>query len=378
MTTHTKLLASGLALLCVHLTLNLPAALGQGLELAKGGLGSTYKTEAILGQRYARVKSVRLNYKSLKNTGGLTPTKCGKNTGALCASNLAEDQQLLQMAASPDVFDARTAFPAKVISPPGDQGKCNSCVGFAVEAAASAAVATALQIDGTKVQLSVQDLQFCSRSGSSATPARTCRSSWQYVAALNRLTQTPQPVAQSCLPYTAANDVKFSQLCNYCSLSVTKQVNEYAAAGSFISEPIADLVEVQKSIRTYGGVLTAINVDITHMRMFFSSQPKGIYAGNQTTGSDGFEGHAIFVVGYSNRGRYWIAKNSFGQDFADGGFMRIAYGSSGIMPTDNTFVVMWAPGPGSPRQQPPLPVTKDPSRPGCFRYTAQRTDFLSR
>eukprot|EP00775_Hariotina_reticulata_P006849 gene6849-7067_t len=378
--TNTQLLASGsMALLCVHLMLLLPLALGQGLELSKGGLGATYKAEAILGQRYARVKSVRQNFRSLKTAGSSAATKCGAGSGALCASNLADDQQLLQMAASPDVFDARSAFPSKAISPPGDQGKCNSCVGFAVAAAASAAVATVLQIDGDKVQLSVQDLQFCNRIGSSATPARTCKSSWNYVAALNRLAQSPMPVKQDCLPYTAANDVKFSQLCNYCNLPAARQVNEYAAAGTFLYEPVTDLVDVQKAIRTYGGVLTAINVDIQHMRAFFQKQPRGIYSGSQpAAGSDEFIGHAIFVVGYSNKGRYWIVKNSFGEGFADGGFMRIAYGSMGIMPPDQTFVVLWAPGPQSPRQQPPLPVTRDPTRTGCYRYTAQRTDFLSR
>jgi hypothetical protein len=50
----------------------------------------------------------------------------------------------------------------QLVNPPLDQGTCASCTGFAVAAAAETAVATALQIDANKVQLSPYYLYYCS------------------------------------------------------------------------------------------------------------------------------------------------------------------------------------------------------------------------
>jgi Papain family cysteine protease len=36
------------------------------------------------------------------------------------------------------------------------------------------------------------------------------------------------------------------------------------------------------------------------------------------------EEHAVLLVGYNNTGEYWIAKNSWGTRFADGGFFRVS------------------------------------------------------
>jgi C1A family cysteine protease len=41
-------------------------------------------------------------------------------------------------------------------------------------------------------------------------------------------------------------------------------------------------------------------------------------------------GHCISVVGYSDTGRYWICKNSWGTNWGEGGYFKIAYGQCGI------------------------------------------------
>jgi C1A family cysteine protease len=41
-------------------------------------------------------------------------------------------------------------------------------------------------------------------------------------------------------------------------------------------------------------------------------------------------GHAITIVGYDDNGGYWIAKNSWGISWGEGGWFRIAYGECGI------------------------------------------------
>ena len=44
--------------------------------------------------------------------------------------------------------------------------------------------------------------------------------------------------------------------------------------------------------------------------------------------SDG--AHIVLLVGYNDAGRYWIAKNSWGTSFGDGGFFKIGYGECSI------------------------------------------------
>jgi len=40
--------------------------------------------------------------------------------------------------------------------------------------------------------------------------------------------------------------------------------------------------------------------------------------------------HAVTVVGYDDEEGYWIAKNSWGTDWGDAGWFKIAYGQCGI------------------------------------------------
>lgn len=85
---------------------------------------------------------------------------------------------------------------------------------------------------------------------------------------------------------------------------------------------------------------------------------------------------AVTLVGYSLAEDYWIAKLSWGASFADGGFVRIAFGSVSIAAPAATYGLQfdaWDP-------LPPLPerLTPVPGRPGCFKYAALPSDFVSK
>ena len=41
-------------------------------------------------------------------------------------------------------------------------------------------------------------------------------------------------------------------------------------------------------------------------------------------------GHCICIVGYSNADNAWIARNSWGPDWGEGGYFRIGFGECGI------------------------------------------------
>jgi hypothetical protein len=327
-----------------------------------------------VANRYQQISSQN---KALYRSNRRRAIACTGNTGSLCANaaEAAPDQEqrrLLMMSASPDVYDSRSNFSSKIkpIAPPGNQDSCNSCVGFAVAAAAAAAVATTLQINASQVTLSVQDLQFCgiSREGRVQTQ-RLCQQSWNFVGALNRLA-TQQPVDDSCLPYAAPN-VAPNKLCSYCP---QRTLNSFSSHGEFNFDAVSDFADAQQAIRENGGVLTAIKVNIPHMRSFFTTNRRGTYRGSPAGMST--EGHAVFVIGYSNKDKFWLVKNSFGLAFGDGGFMRIAYDTCGIMPPDNTFKVNFLPAVVG--EVNPICVTPSPRVKGCFLYTAKQDDYVSR
>jgi hypothetical protein len=368
-----------LAVFCCILLRSFAPVGAQGLDLPPAnslGASQTLQQYSSVANRYQLISSQN---KALYRANRRRATACTGNTGSLCASaaEAAPDQEqrrLLMMSASPDVYDSRSNFSVRIkpIASPGDQDSCNSCVGFAVASAAAAAVATTLHVNASQVSLSVQDLQFCGRSRDGRVlPQRGCQQSWNFVAALNRLA-TQQPVDDSCLPYAAPN-VQASQLCSYCP---QRTLNRFASHGEFSFDTISDFADAQQAIRENGGVLTAIKVNIPHMRNFFQ-QPvnrKGIYRGSPAGMST--EGHAVFVIGYNNKDKFWLVKNSFGLAFGDGGFMRIAYDTCGIMPPDNTFKVNFLPAVvGEVR---PLCVTPSPKAKGCFLYTAREDDYVSR
>eukprot|EP00775_Hariotina_reticulata_P009842 gene9842-10001_t len=136
------------------------------------------------------------------------------------------------------------------------------------------------------------------------------------------------------------------------------------------------MLAAQQAIRQYGGVVTAMRVDVQHLKRFFQGNRAGIYKGADPGQPAKLEGHAVFVIGYNNDQQWWLVKNSYGVGFADGGFMRIAYDACDIMPSGRIFIVGWVPN--NPAQLPRLCVTPDPGNSKCYRYTAKPTDFLTR
>lgn len=82
---------------------------------------------------------------------------CNSN-GVLCGQDLesTEAATTLRIATSPAVYDTRNTSHTGgwVFAPtPSDQGDCNSCVGFALAAAAQSAAAAALRVNSNTVPL---------------------------------------------------------------------------------------------------------------------------------------------------------------------------------------------------------------------------------
>jgi hypothetical protein len=85
--------------------------------------------------------------------------------------------------------------------------------------------------------------------------------------------------------------------------------------------------------------------------------------------------HAVLLVGYDLEQQFWIAKNSWGQGFADGGFFKIKMGVASIANSQNTYGLEWF-----FNGEPPLKVLAVPApQQGCFLYTATPAEpYLSK
>ena len=85
------------------------------------------------------------------------------------------------------------------------------------------------------------------------------------------------------------------------------------------------------------------------------------------------EAHAVQVIGYNNEQEYWLAKNSWGSGFADGGYFKIVFGAAGICDEARGLIfTAFNPLP------PPLGrVRLVETKPGCFNYRATSWDYVS-
>eukprot|EP00878_Enallax_costatus_P006198 GHUV01006498.1.p1 GENE.GHUV01006498.1~~GHUV01006498.1.p1 ORF type:complete len:408 (+),score=59.39 GHUV01006498.1:557-1780(+) len=91
------------------------------------------------------------------------------------------------------------------------------------------------------------------------------------------------------------------------------------------------------------------------------------------------QGHAVALVGYNNAQQYWIAKNSWGKDWADGGFFKVAYGACSILTptTGEAYGVVWQPDEMPAASQ--LSLTPGPKdKAGCHLYKARAGDYMSK
>eukprot|EP00775_Hariotina_reticulata_P010591 gene10591-10749_t len=90
----------------------------------------------------------------------------------------------------------------------------------------------------------------------------------------------------------------------------------------------------------------------------------------------------FFLGGYNNTGRFWLAKNSWGSDWADRGFFRITFGTADVAHPEDTYSLINC---FTTSQQfevaaawsDPWPVAPDPDDPNCFLYTATARDSIS-
>ncbi|KAF6264603.1 hypothetical protein COO60DRAFT_73096 [Scenedesmus sp. NREL 46B-D3] len=275
------------------------------------------------------------------------------------------------LAASPQVYSSVSNSSVRLVAAAQDQGPCHTCAAFAVAAAAETAMASTLQVDVQQCSISVQALYFCPPG----RPTRSCTAAWTLDGALEQLQQRGQSIpTAACLPYCPdyRQELSTKQLCSgSCS-----SPSQHAGKGQFTARQITSKWDAQRHIRQHGAVVSRFEV-MSDFAAFFADKRNAQAVYRPKAGAQRMWAHAIVLVGYNNQQQYWLAKNSHGDTFGDGGLFKVAYGVSSVLTpfTGEAYGVMWTPHSIPAAMQ--LPVTPGP-RPGCYLYKARSGDYLSK
>ena len=204
----------------------------------------------------------------------------------------------------PAAVDWRDVNGRNHVSPVKDQGGCGSCVSFCTCATMESAVSIAT---GDLVDLSEADLHFCSAHGANC-------GGWWPSDAIAEAASRGVPL-EELFPYSSA----FVDGAPVCNLDAHRDDRLYRPTGSV---ELAEVNQRKQWLANRGPVCAVI-----HVYDDFFAYSTGVYrhvSGNHA----GY--HCIEVIGYSDAEQCWIAKNSWGTGWGDGGFFRIGYGECGI------------------------------------------------
>jgi C1A family cysteine protease len=213
---------------------------------------------------------------------------------------LSEPQELLL---SEPEFAAPLSFDwGDYVTPVRDQGRCGSCWAFATAAALESQVLIYQNTPGIDLDLSEQILVSCGNAGD-------CGGGYiSYASDFIRNIGLP---SESCYPYRATNG-----LCdNACETwqNNTYQISDWQWVNKY--SPTVD--KLKNALYQYGPLVTTLQVysDFYYYRSGIYSHSSGSYQG----------GHAVLIVGYDDPGQCFIVKNSWGNNWGESGYFKIAY-----------------------------------------------------
>jgi C1A family cysteine protease len=226
------------------------------------------------------------------------------------SARLKKKLQAFPGASFDKVVDWRNRNGKNFVSPVKDQGGCGACVSFAV---AGLVESMALIEKGVVLDLSESDLAFCGSHPSDC-------GAWGEGGALNDM-KSRGTVSDNRFPYLTAfpNNDTWNSAPN-CMITSNHDQYSVKIAGF---ENIFDVSDRKSYLTHVGPVVAGITAYDD-----FSPAPGGIYSPSSTAKGRG--GHCILIIGYSDTEKYWLVKNSWGTQWGDNGFCKIAYGACDI------------------------------------------------
>ena len=207
----------------------------------------------------------------------------------------------------PSSFDWRNVDGKNYITPIRDQASCGSCWAFAAAAALESSINIHNNNPDLDVDLSEQDLVSC-YLGDGCDGANVA----EIENLFSNYYQNTGIVTESCFPYNASD-----ASCNKCSESPWKTT-------SYVNINVANNDNLKSALVEHGPVEVGMKVYSD-----FYAYSGGIYSHTSGNSSDY---HAVTIVGYGteNNTDYWIVKNSWGTNWGESGYFRIAEGDSMI------------------------------------------------
>jgi C1A family cysteine protease len=219
-------------------------------------------------------------------------------------------------AAAPSSFDLRNVSGVDYVTPIRDQGGCGSCVAFGTIATVETTARFVRQDASLAIDLSEAQLFYCFARQQGRLcedePVGAGNGGWWPSGALDAF-QSSGVADESCYPYTAG-DQNCTNLCSDWQQRATK-ITSY--------QQLNDTASMKQWIATNGALAACFTVYDD-----FYAYGSGIYTKTQSAKVVG--GHCVCVVGFDDAAQCWICKNSWGPDWGEGGFFRIAYGQCGI------------------------------------------------
>jgi len=241
-----------------------------------------------------------------------------------------------EAAAIPDNFDGRTAWPnCPTVGEIRDQANCGSCWAFGAVSAITDRIC--IQSKGqVNVHISAEDLNSCCGECGYGCEGGYPDAAWGYWVQTGLVSGGNYNSKEGCAPYSLANcdhhctgkygpcpPIGDTPPCpSKCQDGGDFDADKHYGTGAYgVSSRTAD---IQNEIMTKGSVEAAFTVYED-----FLTYKSGVY---QHKSGQMLGGHAIKLLGWGVDGglQYWIAANSWNEDWGNKGYFNIKVNDCGI------------------------------------------------
>jgi C1A family cysteine protease len=220
---------------------------------------------------------------------------------------------------TPNSFDWRNVDGNDWTTPVKEQGQCGSCYAFGIYAALESAVKIKLGNPELNVDFSEQYMVSCGYQsgycygcdGGSPTPT------YNFVKEFGA-------VPESFFSYTSGD----TGVLPSCENELYDDFYDFKTDIVDWHWVSSDVESIKNALIEYGPLPTSM---VVHGD--FEAYPQGCDNGiykHPGDESDEDTNHRVTIVGYNDNQQYWICKNSWGKDWGDNGWFKIAYGDCRI------------------------------------------------